>query len=214
MAQIIAELQAKCAAAGFSCGVQDGDLGPKTYAAFLNAVVGRDLGALGVLLGRGMASDFQKYQITTPRRICHWVAQGAHETNGFRSFVEKGNGDGPDADPWDDYLEKYDFRADLGNSHGGDGEKYRGRGIFQLTGAANYKRYGYRLGIDLLGNPQRAAEPEIAVTVACLFWTDKGLNAFADADDVKSITRKINGGYNGLDQRTAYLKKGEALWGI
>lgn len=186
----------------------DGDFGPKTLAAVLDYAAGRPLGATGVALARAMAADFPRYGLTTDLRVAHFLAQCAHETGGFRHFVELGSGD-KNGDGLDDYLLKYDKRTDLGNTPqvDGDGQKYRGRGIFQLTGRANYERYGKRIGIDLVNEPKRAAEPEVAVLTACLYWSDRKLNEFADADDVKTITKKINGGYNGLDDRIKYLNK-------
>ncbi len=185
----------------------DGDLGPKTFTAILNATVGRDLGNVGVLLGRELYSDLKKYDIFTPLRIVNFLAQAAHETSAFKYFTELGSGKDANHDGFDDYLQKYDFRKDLGNGHVGDGPKYRGRGIFQLTGYFNYLAYGKRLGIDLAGNPGRAADPDIAVLTACLYWADKGLSAYADQDNYVMITKRINGGQNGLAERKAYHDK-------
>lgn len=194
-------MQTTLARKGFDVGVLDGDLGPKTYSALLGAAVGRDLGALGKLLGRGMAANFPIYGLVTPLRIGEWISNGAHETMGFKRFTEMGNGDGPDADPWDDYLERYDFRKDLGNYAGGMGEKYRGRGIFNTTGLANYQRFMERTGIDVVSQPQRLAEPELAVLSACIFWADNKLNEIADRDDPAAVCRKINGGLNGFNRK-------------
>jgi putative chitinase len=200
--------------AGYSVGKIDGIFGPATLAAFLCYVAGRQLGAIGLLLARAMIATFRVYDITTPLRIIHFCAQAAHETGGFRHFVELGSGDGPDADIWDDYLERYDFRADLGNSKGGDGEKTRGRGIFQLTGWFNYRRMAKRIGVDLVKHPERAAEPEISVLIACIFWTDKGLNPIADNDNTPLVTKKINGGRNGIADRMAKVARGKRAWGL
>ncbi len=190
----------------------DGDLGPKTFTAILNFVVGRNLGSLGVILGRSMAVEFKKYGITSDLRIAHFIAQAAHETGGFKYLSELGSGKDVNHDGFDDYLQKYDFRKDLGNSHVGDGPKFRGRGIFQLTGYFNYLNYGNRLGLSLTSTPDMAAQPDIAVVTACLFWNDKGLSNFADKDDVLSITKKINGGTNGLAERTQYAVKLKGLF--
>lgn len=198
---------------GVDPGQADGLLGQQTFAALLGYTVRRDLGALGLLLGRAMAANFRTYEINTRQRMIHWIAQGAAETD-FRTFVERGNGDGPDADPWDDYLERYDFRADLGNSHGGDGERFRGRGIFELTGAANYHAMGVRLGVDLVQHPERAAEPELSVLIACIYWADRKINARADLGraGIEGVTRAINGGLNGLAARTAFYDRLAAVW--
>lgn len=95
----------------------------------------------------------------------------------------------------------YDNRADLGNFMAGDGWRYRGRGIIQLTGRKNYKFFGEKLGYDLLNNPDRAKEPYIACQVACAYWKMRGVTEFAREGNVIAVTRKINGGLNGLDDR-------------
>ncbi|HEY0626681.1 MAG TPA: glycoside hydrolase family 19 protein [Allosphingosinicella sp.] len=211
---LVRQLQLFLNAAGHNTGGVDGVFGPATLAAYLCYVVGRQLGSIGILLARAMIAYFRVYDITTPLRIVHFVAQAAHETGGFRHFVELGSGDGPDADPWDDYLERYDFRADLGNSKPGDGEKTRGRGIFQLTGWANYIKMGKRIGVDLAAHPERAAEPELSVLIACIYWTDKKLNLAADNDNTPLVTKRINGGRNGLADREAKVKRGKKAWGL
>lgn len=205
-------IQKKLKAAGYNPGPLDGDIGPKTYAALINWLVRKDLGALSVLLGRAMASDFPKYGIVTPLRIMHFFAQAAHETGGFKYLSELGSGRDANKDGFDDYLQRYDFRKDLGNNKVGMGPKYRGRGIFQLTGYFNYLAFGKRLGIDLVNFPEKAAEPEISVTLACLYWSDRKINVFADKDDIVGVTKKINGGRNGLDDRTAYLNRLKTLF--
>lgn len=207
----VLKLQKKLLAAKYNPGPLDGDLGPKTFTAILNWLARKDLGSLGVLLARGMAADFPKYGIVTDLRIIHFLAQAAHETGNFRHMQELGSGD-RNGDGFDDYLQRYDFRKDLGNNKLGMGPKYRGRGIFQLTGYFNYLAFGKRIGIDLANLPEKAAEPEIAVTLACLYWADRKLNPIADADNTVLITRKINGGRNGLDDRIANVTRLKALF--
>lgn len=208
----VLSLQKKLLAAGYNPGPLDGDIGPKTYTALLNWMVKKDLGALGVLLGRAMSSDFPKYGIVTAPRIIHFLSQAAHETAGFRYLSELGSGKDANKDGFDDYLQKYDFRKDLGNNKVGMGPKYRGRGIFQLTGYFNYMAFGKRIGIDLAKFPEKAAEPEISVTLACMYWADRKINAVADKDDVVAVTKKINGGKNGLADRTAYVNRLKGLF--
>lgn len=197
----VLELQKRLARTGYNPGPLDGDIGPKTYTAIINWIAGKDLGAKSVLLGRGMAADFPKYGIVTKARLVHFLAQAGHETMSFRYLAELGNNKDLNRDGFDDYLQRYDFREDLGNNKVGMGPKYRGRGIFQLTGFFNYMRFGRRIGVDLVNLPEKAADPEISVTLACLFWADRKLNALADANDIRGISRKINGGTNGLDDR-------------
>ncbi len=208
----IAGLQENLHRAGYDAGPYDDSLGPQTYRALVNFCAGRDIGDRAWRLGVGMAQAFPHYEITTRERICHFLAQTAHETGGFKNLVELGSGDGGDADPYDDYLERYDHRKDLGNEDPGDGERTRGRGLIMITGEGNYEQYGRRLGIDLINHPERAAEPEIAVQIACLFWVDHGLNELADDGDVKLITKRINGGLNGLEDRVERLDKLMRLW--
>lgn len=133
------------------------------------------------------------YGLTTTLRQAHFLAQCAHESAGFRTTVEYASG------------RAYEGRVDLGNTKSGDGVKFKGRGLIQLTGRANYSKYGAALGVDLVSAPETAAEFPIAIETAALYWKMHGLNRFADADDVNTITKRINGGYNGLADRKNYL---------
>ena len=160
-----------------------------------------------VAIVAGIAARFDEladdHDITTPRRICHFLAQAAHETDGFRTLEEYG---GPA------YFIRYEGRRDLGNTQAGDGIRYHGRGIFQLTGRANYRRFGQLLGIDLEAEPERAKEPETSLRVAFAYWSERAINAAADADDVERVTKLINGGRNGLAERKRYLEKAKEIW--
>lgn len=128
-------------------------------------------------------------------RIAHLVGQLAHESAGFRTLTEYADGSA------------YEGRTDLGNTQPGDGPRFKGRGVIQLTGRANYRQYGERLGLPLESNPQLAAEPDTAFRVAGLYWLNQNLNADADADDIEAITRAINGGTNGLDSRKTLVNR-------
>jgi glycosyl hydrolase family 19 (putative chitinase) len=101
------------------------------------------------------------------------------------------------------YFMRYEGRRDLGNTQPGDGPRYHGRGPIQLTGRANYRSAGRDLGLDLERNPEKAADPDVAFRIAGWYWTTRNLNKFADLGDagVDDVTRLINGGYNGLDDR-------------
>ena len=133
--------------------------------------------------------------LTTSKRLAAFIAQCAHESDGFRTTVEYASG------------AAYEGRKDLGNTVKGDGVRFKGRGVIQLTGRANYAAYGKLLGVDLVGNPSLAAAFPYAALTAAHFWNTKKLNAFADAGDLKEVTRRINGGYNGLAQRLDYYSK-------
>jgi putative chitinase len=100
----------------------------------------------------------------------------------------------------------------MGNIDPGDGYKFIGRGLLQLTGRASYKKYGDLLGIDLTEDPALVLEPQWTLKVACEVWTGLGCNAKADADDVTAVSKAINGGLVGLSDRQAWLVKTKALW--
>lgn len=179
---------------------------PDEYAALCAAASARPVASLPAGLGDALAAELPtRGRITTPLRLAHFAAQVTHETEGFRFLVERG---GPT------YFAKYDGRRDLGNTHPGDGFSYRGRGLIQITGRANYAVYGKLLSLDLLGDPDEAAECGTAAAIAAAFWVAHGLNWLADADDLLTITRRINGGLNGLDDRAAALARAKAHLGI
>lgn len=140
-------------------------------------------------LAPAMTEILPDYEITSWLRVCHFIGQAAHESDGFNVLEEYASG------------RAYEGRHDLGNVHAGDGVTYKGRGIFQLTGRANYRAIGAKIGVDLENNPHMAADPELSVHIACLYWNSRKLNAWADQDDYETITKKINGGLNGFDDR-------------
>lgn len=180
--------------------VADGIAGPKTYAALFRAMGARDNADA---MGKQAARDFALYGLTTPLRIAHFMAQAAHETGGFKWLREIWG-------PTPAQL-RYEGRADLGNTQPGDGKRFMGRGIFQLTGRANYERAGKAIGQPLTAQPELAERPDIAVTTACDYWQSRGLSALADRDDVLGVTRKVNGGNNGLADRKVQLAKAKAI---
>jgi putative chitinase len=105
----------------------------------------------------------------------------------------------------------YEGRKDLGNTQPGDGKRYKGRGPIQLTGRLNYRNSGRTLGFDFENHPELVAIPSVGLLVACSFWAARRLNALADSDDIEAITKRINGGLRGLENRKAYLAKAKAL---
>lgn len=137
--------------------------------------------------------------ITTKARRAAFLAQLAHESAELRYMEEIASG------------EAYEGRVSLGNTQPGDGMRYKGRGPIQLTGRANYRAAGKALGVDLENEPQRAAAPEVSFRVAGWYWASRGLNALADVGDFLTITRRINGGENGLAQREAYHRRALAI---
>ncbi len=120
--------------------------------------------------------------INTPARIAEFLAQACLETDYFRVLEEYASG------------AAYEGRKSLGNVVAGDGRRFKGRGIFQCTGRANYTEYGRRLGLDLVKEPTLAARPDISVRIAVMYWNDKGLNVYADKGDTRAISRAINRG--------------------
>ncbi|TVZ38125.1 putative chitinase [Alteromonadaceae bacterium 2753L.S.0a.02] len=143
-------------------------------------------------------SEMPNYQISSPLRIAHFLAQLGHESLSFTYTEEIASG------------EDYEGRADLGNTEPGDGKRFKGRGLIQLTGRANYAAYSEHANLDLLTRPNEhlvSNNPVYALDVSLWFWDKHALNALADEDDVEAITRKINGGTNGLADRKAYLAR-------
>ena len=146
-----------------------------------------------------------RYGIDNRLRQAHFLAQLGHESGSLRHSEELASG------------EAYEGRTDLGNTQPGDGRRFKGRGLIQLTGRANYTAYGAARGDDFTSgdNPSRLAEdPEIAADVAGWFWHDKALDVLADADDLQAVTRRINGGLNGLADRAAYLRRAKFFFGL
>jgi len=98
----------------------------------------------------------------------------------------------------------------LGNVKKGDGPLFKGRGLIQLTGRANYEKYGKALGVDLENDPATAAEPALSLRIACEYWRQKKINDASDRDDIMAVTRLINGGTNGLEDRRTFTSRAKA----
>jgi len=141
----------------------------------------------------------QHYQIVGPKRAAAFIAQIGHESGQLRYVREIW---GPTA-----AQRRYEGREDLGNTEPGDGRKYCGRGLVQITGRANYANCGEALGLDLINHPELLELPQHAAMSAAWFWKQKGLNDLADRDEFNTITRRINGGLNGLQDRLEIWKK-------
>ena len=151
------------------------------------------------------------YEIDTPREYAHFLAQACHETDHFKTLQEYASG------------KAYEGRVDLGNTQPDDGVRFKGRGIFQTTGRANYQQLGIKKGRrDLfINSPELLEQPEHAVWSACEYWKIRNLNDpanHADSDILKKkykgdildvspvefISISINGGFNGMDERKNY----------
>ncbi|MEG4534344.1 DUF4231 domain-containing protein [Microcoleus sp. D2_18a_D3] len=139
------------------------------------------------------------YQINTPLRICHFIAQVAHESDCFNAMEEYASG------------EDYEGRDDLGNTQPGDGVRFKGRGLMQLTGRANYADFSKAMNKDFIAQPQLVGQIPFAIWVAGWYWDTRHLNEYADRDDLEGVTLRVNGGYNGLEDRRDYLQKAKSV---
>lgn len=174
-----------------------------------------------------------KFGINTPARIASFLAQTGYESGQFNTLVESLSYKTParlmkvwpkrfpteaSAIPYVKNQEKlanfvYANRIGNGDVNSGDGFRYRGQGIIQITGKSNYAETGIALGVDLVNHPELLVTPELAAMSAAYFWQGHGLNALADdqtgdddLEDFTTITKKINGGIAGLNQRLALFK--------
>jgi len=141
-----------------------------------------------------------QFGISTPQRLAAFLAQVAHESGGFRYVREIASG------------AAYEGRLDLGNTEPGDGERFAGRGLIQLTGRSNYRQASFARYSDerLLTAPQLLERPDLAAWVAGWYWNSRDLNALADVGDFETITRRINGGLNGQADRVRRWKAAKA----
>ena len=177
---------------------QDGIVGRGTYAALFAKFGAGPERAAELALAANV--HFPAYGIMdSTLRLAHFMAQLVHESGGFRYMEEIASG------------QAYEGRADLGNKMPGDGKRFKGRGPIQITGRANYRQYGRQIGIDIENHPEIAAVPSIGLHLALEYWATKKLNALADVDDLLTITKRINGGTNGLADRKAQLAKAKGL---
>jgi putative chitinase len=175
---------------------------------------------------------FQKYDISTPARQAFFVGQCAHESGNFRILEENLHYSAsslmrvwpsrfPDIDVANQFANNpekiankvYAGRMGNGDEETGDGWKYHGRGLIQLTGKDNYANCGSGLDLDLLSNPEWLLDPKYAALSAAWFWNRKGLNALADVQDYDTMTKRINGGLLGLDDRKAKIAKAISVLG-
>ena len=147
-----------------------------------------------------------EFDISTSARQAAWVAQVGHESGGFVFTRELW---GPTA-----AQQRYEGRLDLGNTQPGDGKRFMGRGLIQITGRANYRECSAALGVDLESNPVLLQGDGLAARSAGWFWRWKGLNALADAGDFVGLTRRINGGTNGLADRQVRWERARRALGI
>lgn len=149
-----------------------------------------------------LTQAMEKYEINTPKRQAAFLAQIAHESGSLKYVEEIASG------------EAYEGRASLGNTQPGDGKKFKGRGLIQITGRTNYKAVGDALGYDFITEPEKLELPGAASFSAAWFWDSRKLNALADIDDFEKITRRINGGVNGLADRQNHWERCKKALGV
>jgi putative chitinase len=169
-----------------------------------------------------LTETFEKYDISTPKRQAAFIGQCMHESGGFKRLIENLNYSAkglvatwPSRFPNEEYAEEYARKPSriagkvyvgrMGNESAEDAAKYIGRGLIQLTGKENYANCGLGIGVDLLGNPDWLATPKYAALSAGWYWNKRNLNSDADAENIASMTRKINGGNIGIEDRKAKI---------
>jgi len=160
-----------------------------------------------------LSAAVTEFGIESPARTAAFLAQLAHESAQFRFMEEIW---GPTS-AQRRYEPPGTLASNLGNTDTGDGRRFKGRGPIQITGRANYRRFGDLLGLDLVADPDRAAFPEVAFRIAGLFWSKKGLNELADQvtpEAFRAITKRINGGFNGLEERERFYDVAKRVLGV
>ncbi|WP_020201856.1 glycoside hydrolase family 19 protein [Cupriavidus sp. WS] len=148
----------------------------------------------------------QRFGIDTPARVAAWLAQVAHES-GQLIYTREIWGPTPT-------QMRYEGRADLGNTQPGDGKRFMGRGLIQITGRKNYLLCGLGLHLDLLSMPALLEQPDAAAASAGWYWQAHGLDRFVDAGDFIGLTRAINGSTNGLADRQQFWARAKAALGV
>lgn len=138
-----------------------------------------------------------EYGIVTKDQVSMFIAQLAHESGQFRYTREIASG------------KAYEGRIDLGNKYPGDGIKFKGRGLIQITGRSNYTRLSKDMGIDFVATPDLLSTPQYAVQSACWYWQKNNLNRYAN--DIRKCTKAINGGYNGLEERKMFWERAKNM---
>lgn len=171
-----------------------------------------------------------KYDISTPVRQAFFIGQCSHESGNFKTLQENLNysAEGlmktwPSRFPTKEIADQYArnpakiagkvYNGRLGNTSEEEAAKFLGRGLIQLTGKENYERCGTGINVDLVNNPDLLLDPKYAALSAGWFWNRKGLNELADANDIETMTKRINGGLKGLDDRKAKIAKALLMLG-
>jgi putative chitinase len=165
-----------------------------------------------------LLAGMRQYDIQTVLRQAAFIATIAHESAELTRTTERGSGDGPDSDKFDDYLQKYDtgrMAKKLGNTPeaDGDGIRFKGRGLIMLTGHDNYLAFAKHKGMTLEEVIKYLESPEGATEASCWWWAEHGCNELADTGDFQAVTRRVNGGLNGWESRRHYYRLALVLFG-
>ncbi len=208
----ITAAQQALAAAGLYAAPIDNDLGPLTMKGLMMAAAGvTSPTAVMAAIAPAMVAMLPVAALTTPLRLCHFLAQCTVETANWATLVEYGD----DAYFAEHYDPGTEAGAELGNIRPGDGALFRGRGPVQTSGRTNYARASAWLGTDLVADPQLlASDMTLSAASAAHYWINHGVNLAADADDVVRVTQLVNGGENALAAREAALGRLKALFGL
>lgn len=180
-----------------------------------------------------LQSALNEFGVNTPKREAAFLAQIAHESGELNIFAENLNYGAkglmatwpkrfPDPVKAQQYernpqkIANYVYANRIGNGDeaSGDGWRFRGRGPIQITGRDNYQKYGSRLNVDLINDPDKAATPEVGFRIAGLYWKENGLNELADAGMFETITKRINGALKGLEDRVKYYTRAKQVLGV
>lgn len=159
-------------------------------------------GARAATFAAPLSSAMTEFKIDTPQRQAAFLAQLCHESGSLRYVRELASG------------EAYEGRLDLGNIKPGDGVRFKGRGLIQITGRSNYGKCGQALNVDYIATPELLERPLDACRSAGWFWSSRGLNTLADSDSFGMLTKKINGGFTGLDDRIHHWLRARKALGV
>jgi putative chitinase len=226
----VKRLQQRLADAGFYHQTVDGGLGKGTYAALFSYMARADLGATGLAFGTGCAANLAGAAINTELRLAHFLTQTATETGGYKTLEEnlaysaaglmaifpkyfptEKSTAGFVMNPKQVALKVYSDRLGNGPASSGDGWDFRGRGLIQLTGRANYEARGEEANVPLESMPELAADPALSVKLACLYWTSRAINDAADDDDLVAVRKLVTGGTTGLDDAKIHLARAKKI---
>jgi putative chitinase len=233
----VTDIQQKLLALNYDPHGVDGTMGRQSWAAVFSCVARAQLGDVGLALADGfMAGPIGQYNVTLGLRATNFIGQALAETGGARNFVENLNYSAAGLlktfpthytlplamqharDPETIGNHVYANRMGNGDEGSGDGWRFRGRGPTMLTGLANYESVGKALGIELVHEPDRAADPTVGMLIMGSYWNHLGLNAYADRNDTLAVSRGINLGSprstvtpNGMLDRNIYTNRAKAL---